>query len=264
MSKIKVGVMGACGKMGQEICKSIIDDNQLELTVAYDVVNQGMEMGILIGRPETGVKVETNFENLVASKPDVIVDFTNAQAVLNNIPKVIEKGISVVIGTTGLTTAEIENLKELAQDNNAGIFIAPNFSIGAVLMMQFAKEAAKYFSHVEIIEKHHDQKLDSPSGTAIKTLEEISQNRTKFQQGHPGEYEKISGARGGDYEGIKVHSIRLPGLIAHQEVIFGGEGEIFTIKHDALSRACFMPGILLAVKKIHESKGFVYGLDSIL
>ncbi|MFZ7102561.1 MAG: 4-hydroxy-tetrahydrodipicolinate reductase [Peptococcaceae bacterium] len=264
MQKIKVGVMGACGKMGQEICKSVIDDNELELMVAFDVINQGMDMGILIGRPDTGVKIETNYHNLLAQKPDVIIDFSNAQAVLNNVPQVIENGIDVVIGTTGLTNNEIEDLRLLAKENNTGIFIAPNFAIGAVLMMQFAKEAARYFPHVEIIEQHHDQKLDSPSGTAFKTLEEISQNRAKVQQGNPQEYEKISGARGGDYEGIRVHSVRLPGLIAHQEVIFGGEGQILTIRHDSLSRASFMPGILLAVKKIHKTKGFIYGLDSIL
>lgn len=265
MDKIKVGVMGACGKMGREICKSVLDDPDLELTAAIDVVNQGFDVGLLIGRPACGVTIETNLNNLLKNKVfDVLIDFTNAQALLNNIPRVIENGINVIIGTTGLTADEIRNIKFLAEKNDVGAFIAPNFAIGAVLMMKFAREAAQYFPYVEVIEKHHDQKLDAPSGTAIKTMEEIAKTRKPMKQGNPNEYEKIPGARGGDFQGIKVHSMRLPGLIAHQEVIFGGVGQILTIRHDSLSRDSFMPGIMLAAKKVKNWKGLVYGLENIL
>lgn len=265
MDRIKVGVMGACGKMGQEICKAVLDDPDLKLMAAVDIINQGYELDILIGRPRTGLLIETNFNKILEKeKIDVLIDFTNAQAVLNNAPKAIKSGVNLVIGTTGLTVEEIENLRVLAEENGVGVFIAPNFAIGAVLMMKFAKEAAKYFPQVEIIEKHHDQKIDAPSGTAIKTLEEITKVRQPVKQGNINEYEKIPGVRGGDYQGIKIHSMRLPGLIAHQEVIFGGLGQILTVKHDSLSRESFMPGIILACKNVILSKGLVYGLENIL
>lgn len=265
MDKIKVGVMGACGRMGKEICKAIINDPALQLIAAFDVTNQGYDIGLLIGEPDLGVTVETNLNNLLNNyELDVMVDFTNAQALLNNIPKVIKKGINVVIGTTGLTTDEIKDIEQLALDYHTGVFMAPNFAIGAVLMMRFAKEAAKYLPNIEILELHHNQKLDAPSGTALRTLEEISKVRKPFIQGDENEYEKISGVRGGDYDGIKVHSIRLPGLIAHQEVIFGGIGQTLTIRHDSLSRESFMPGIVLAVKKVITWKGLVFGLENIL
>ena len=184
MNKIKVGVIGACGKMGREICKNILKDPELQLTAAFDVTNNGNDIGTLVGLAETGVKIETNLVNLLENKEiDVMVDFTNAQAVINNIPKVIEKGINVVIGTTGLTKMELDYLDKLAKEENVGLFVAPNFAIGAILMMRFAREAAKYFPHVEIIELHHDQKLDAPSGTAIKTLEEIAKSTTGISSG---------------------------------------------------------------------------------
>jgi 4-hydroxy-tetrahydrodipicolinate reductase len=262
---VKVGVMGACGKMGQEICKAILDDPQLELVAAIDVLNNGFELGSILGRPQCKLLINTNLNDVLKNEqPNVIVDFTNAQAVLDNAPKVIENKINLVIGTTGLTEEEMKGLEQLALKNDVGILIAPNFAIGAVLMMKFAREAAKYLPYVEIIEKHHNQKIDAPSGTAIKTLEEIVKVREPLQQGSLKEYEKISGVRGGDYQGIKIHSMRLPGLIAHQEVIFGGIGQTLTIKHDSLSRESFMPGILLACKKVVSWKGLVYGLESIL
>jgi len=265
MDKIKVGVMGACGKMGREICKSVLNDPLLELTAAFDVVNHGCDVGELIGGPTLGVTIETNLSELLAKQNiDVLVDFTNAQAVLNNILKVTKNGINVVIGTTGLTSNEVKNIEQLAKKNNVGVFMAPNFAIGAVLMMKFAKEAAKYLPSVEIIEMHHDQKLDAPSGTAVKTLEEISKVRKPFYQGAENEYEKIPGARGGDYQGMKIHSVRLPGFVAHQEVICSGIGQLLSIRHDSLSRESFMSGVIIAIKKVSSWKGLVYGLENIL
>lgn len=264
MKDINVAVMGASGKMGREICKGVLNEPGLNLVAAFDVMNQGYDIGSLIGVSPIGVEIERKYNKSVNRRIDVLIDFTNAQALLSNIDKVIEDGINVVIGTTGLTDIEISTIGERAKKANVGIFMAPNFAIGAVLMMKFAMEAAKYLPHVEIIELHHDQKLDAPSGTAIKTLSEISKVRKPFSQGADQEYEKIAGSRGGDYEGIRIHSVRLPGLVAHQEVLFGGMGQTLTIRHDSISRESFIPGIMLAVKKVPTWQGLVYGLENIL
>ena len=265
MEKIKVGVMGALGKMGKEVCRAVLGDEALTLTAAYALEQQGMDIGPLIGLAECGVKVETNLTKMLEEADiDVMVDFTNAQAVLDNLPRVIAKGIHVVVGTTGLTQEEVQSLGKQAEEAQVGMFIASNFAIGAVLMMKFAQEAAKYMPNVEIIELHHDHKLDAPSGTAVTTLKKIAQSRQAFAQGAPNEYEKIAGSRGGEYEGMHVHSVRLPGYVAHQEVIFGGLGQTLTIRHDSISRESFMPGVLRAVKKVSGWTGLVEDLESIM
>jgi len=176
----------------------------------------------------------------------------------------ISSGVVPVIGTTGLDEAEIGEVRDFCAKEGVGAFIAPNFSIGAILMMRFAREAAQYLPHVDIIELHHDQKLDAPSGTALKTAEWIAEVREPMVQGHPNEYEKIPGARGADVGGIHIHAIRLPGLIAHQEVIFGGLGQALTIRHDAFSRETYMPGVMLAVRKASDLSGLVIGLENFL
>ncbi|NMA01989.1 MAG: 4-hydroxy-tetrahydrodipicolinate reductase [Clostridia bacterium] len=264
MKTINVAVMGAAGKMGREICKAVINEPGLNLVAAFDVMFPCHDIGSLIGMAPNGVVIERKYNKKANRKIDVVIDFTNAQALLNNIDKFIDDGINVVIGTTGLTDTEISAIGEKAKNSNVGVFMAPNFAIGAVLMMKFAIEAAKYLPHVEIIELHHDQKLDAPSGTAIKTLNEISKVRKAFHQGADQEYEKIPGARGGDYEGMRIHSVRLPGLVAHQEVLFGGLGQTLSIRHDSISRESFMAGIMLAVKKVSNWQGLVYGLENIL
>ena len=224
-----------------------------------------MEIGALIGRPVEGVLVETNLEKLLAeTEVDVMIDFTVADAMRANVPQVLKKGIAVVTGTTGLSAEERAEMGKLAEENNTSMFHAANYAIGAVLMMKFAAEAAKYMPHVEVIELHHDKKLDAPSGTAVTTLAKIAENRTAFKQGMADEYEKIEGARGGEYEGMRVHSVRLPGFVASQEVIFGGLGQTLTIRHDSLSRESFMPGIALAAKKVQGWKGLVEDLENIL
>ena len=226
MDKIRVGVMGASGRMGQEICKTVIDDKKLELVAAFDRSNQGMDICTKLGRESNGVLVSTNLvELLETTQIDVMIDFTIAQAALDNIPVVLNHGVHVVAGTTGLSQEEIDGLGELAKVNNVGMFLAANFAIGAVLMMKFAEEAAKFMPHVEVIEMHHDNKLDAPSGTAVTTLKKIAKAREAFKQGAEDEYEKIEHSRGGEYEGMRVHSVRLPGYIAHKEVIFGGLGQ---------------------------------------
>lgn len=262
---IRVGVMGACGRMGREICRTVVDDAELELVAAFDRENAGIEIGALIGRPVQGVQVETDLQKLLAeTQLDVMIDFTVADAARVNVPQVLEAGIAVVAGTTGLSSDEWAEMGKLAEAHKTGLFHAANYAIGAVLMMKFAAEAAKYMPYAEVIELHHDKKLDAPSGTAVTTLKKIAQNRQSFQQGMADEYEKITGARGGEYDGMRVHSVRLPGFVASQEVIFGGLGQTLTIRHDSISRESFMPGIALAVKKVQGWTGLVEDLENIL
>jgi 4-hydroxy-tetrahydrodipicolinate reductase len=265
MRNIKVLVCGASGRMGKEAIKAILIAEDLELVAAVDVKHSGTDVGFLVGLEPAGIKIFEDLSTAIKiAKPQVMVDFTNPQAVLKNTKTALEHGVHAVVGTTGLTDEELSEIEQLSSENGTNVFIAPNFAVGAVLMMKFAQEAAKYFSHAEVIELHHDEKLDAPSGTAIKTLEMISQVRREASQGHINEYEKISGSRGGNYQGMRVHSVRLPGLVAHQEVIFGGLGQTLIIRHDSINRESFAPGILLAVRKVQELKGVVTGLENIM
>ncbi len=262
---IRVGVMGACGRMGREICRSVADDAELELVAAFDKTCTGMDLGALLGRPIEGLVVESNLEQLLEAREiDVMIDFTVADAMRVNVPQVLRKGVAVVSGTTGLSARERAEMGKIAEEHGTGMFHAANYAIGAVLMMKFAAEAAKYLPYAEVIEMHHDKKLDAPSGTAVTTLEKMAGNRPPIQQGAAGEYEKIPGARGGQHAGMRVHSVRLPGFVASQEVIFGGVGQTLTIRHDSMSRESFMPGILLAVKKVRGWTGLVEDLENIL
>lgn len=266
MKKIRVFVAGACGKMGQEVIRSILKEDDLLLVGASDTRHQGMDVGFVVGAPRVGIDITgpVDIEILHSSRADVLADFTNPQSVFKNSKTAIMAGVVPVIGTTGLDEAEIGEIRTLVKKEKVGAFLAPNFSIGAILMMRFAREAAKYFPHVDIIEMHHDQKLDAPSGTALKTAEGILEVRAPMVQGHPNEYEKIPGARGADFEGIHIHSVRLPGLIAHQEVLFGGLGQALTIRHDAFSRETYMPGVMLSIRKSSELTELVIGLDNFL
>ena len=261
---IKVMVSGACGRMGQEVLQAVIEDSELELVGAVDLAG-GADAGELVGLGKNGVIVGTDLEAVIdASSPEVMVDFTRPDVVYANAVKAIKKGVSPVIGTTGLSDEEKAELAELSKANNTPVFIAPNFAIGAVLMMLMARQAAKYMPEVEIIELHHDKKLDAPSGTALQTAAMISEVRKAHVQGNPEETEKVAGARGADVDGMRIHSVRLPGYVAHQEVIFGGLGQTLTIRHDSLNRESFMPGVCLACKKVRNLEGLVIGLDKIM
>ena len=260
----KVIVNGACGRMGRTVLNAVWTDEELELAGAVDIKG-GMDIGELIGTAKTGIIVGESLQTVIDNvKPDVMVDFTRPDVVFKNACTAIENHVSPVIGTTGLSDESKDKLNELALKNDTPAFIAANFAIGAVLMMMMAKEAAKYLPNVEIIELHHDQKLDAPSGTAITTAEMISEVRKPMKQGHPDETEKLTGARGAQINGIPIHSVRLPGYVAHQEVIFGGLGQTLTIRHDSIDRTSFMPGVLLACKKIRGLKGLVRNLDKIM
>lgn len=266
MKKIRVFVSGASGKMGQEVVRTLLQQEDMILVGTADTRQQGRDIGYVIGSSPIGIDISgpIDAEVLRSSRADVMVDFTNPQSVLKNAKTAILNGVVPVVGTTGLDEAEIAEIRELVEHVGVGAFIAPNFALGAILMMRFAREAAKYFPHIEIIELHHDQKLDAPSGTALKTVEWIKEVREPMVQGHTNEYEKITGARGADVDGIHIHSVRLPGLIAHQEVIFGSTGQALTIRHDAFSRETYMAGIMLAIRKAVLSTELVIGLENFL
>lgn len=261
---MKVIVCGACGKMGRAVLKAVQEDAALELVGAVDV-NAGADVGALIGLSAVGIAVQADLQAVIdAAKPDVMVDFTRPDVVFGNAVVALKSGVCPVIGTTGLSDAQKDEIARLSKEYQTGAFIAPNFAIGAVLMMKMAREAAKYLPHVEIIELHHDQKLDAPSGTALATAQMIRQKRASMRQGHPDEAEKVAGARGAEVDGIHIHSVRLPGYVAHQEVIFGGLGQTLTIRHDSIHRDSFMPGVVLACKRVKALEGLVVGLENLL
>ena len=248
---IKVAVCGALGKMGQEVCQAVTDCPDTELIAKIDIASDHMYHTI-----EEAHRVEDI---------DVLIDFTQPKSIYENALYCLNNGINIAIGTTGLTDEQIAELKKLSEEKNTGCLIAPNFSTGAVLMMMFAQQAAKYFDNAEIIELHHNQKKDAPSGTAIKTALMMSEAKETFKKGNCAETETIEGSRGGtSYSDIQIHSVRMPGYIASQEVIFGSSGQIFKIRHDSMDRKCYMDGVLLAVKHVAEKNDFTYGLENIL
>ena len=244
---LRVGVLGARGRMGQEVCKAVDAAADLELVAMID---QG---DWLFNAADAGA--------------EVMVDFTTPDTVMDNLHWCIDQGISVVVGTSGFTEQRLERVRGwLAAKPGVGVVIAPNFGIGAVLMMQFAARAARHFESVEIIEQHHPRKLDAPSGTATHTARLIAEARAEAGMAAPPDAttSEIAGARGADIDGVRVHAVRATGLVAHQEVLFGTTGETLTIRHDSFDRASFMPGVLLAVREVRRRPGLTIGLDALL
>ncbi|MFB1049328.1 4-hydroxy-tetrahydrodipicolinate reductase [Paraliobacillus sp. JSM ZJ581] len=265
MTNIKVIVAGPRGKMGSEALRMIDKHDDLTLVACLDMENDGLKVNQIPGLPDFDATIYTDIDTCFqAVEADVLIDLTTPEVGYHHTKAAIEYGIRPVVGTTGFTKKQLNELTDLAEEKQIGAVIAPNFAIGAVLMMEFSKWAAKYFPDVEIIEKHHDQKLDAPSGTAVKTAELIQQERISKVQGHPNEKETIEGARGADIDGMRIHSVRLPGLVAHQEVIFGGPGENLTIKHDSFHRESFMSGIKFSIDHVMKLDVLVYGLENLL
>lgn len=262
---IKAGVVGAMGRMGKEVVKTILNDPEIDLACAVDKFGAGEKI-------TDNVSVTDNIENAIkTSKPDIMVDFTQPSVIFENAKIYLKNNVIPVIGTTGLSDSQIEELKNLSKENNTGCLIAPNFAIGAVLMMMFSKTAAKYFNNAEIIELHHNQKKDAPSGTAIKTAQMMAAVNPNMQNGNIKDTELIQGARGALYNNsenkgnINIHSVRMPGFVASQEVIFGALGQTLTIKHDTSNRECFMSGVILSIKHMYNNKNeFIFGLENIL
>ena len=256
---IKIGVVGALGKMGKEVVKAVLEAEDTTLVMAVDVVGEGTVIA-------NDVKIESDLKQAIQTKkPDVVIDFTQPATIFEHVCLYMNEKVKSVIGTTGLSETQINELKELSKENNTGCLIAPNFSTGAVLMMMFAKQAAKYFNNAEIIELHHNQKKDAPSGTAVKTAQLMAESNPDFTLGNCPETELIKGSRGGTADAnIHIHSVRMPGYIASQEVIFGASGQIFKIKHDTMERSCYMAGVLLATRHVFKNNDFIYGLDNIM
>ena len=245
--QIRVGVLGARGRMGLEVCKAVDAAEDLDLVAMID---QG---DWLFNAADAGAQV--------------LVDFTTPDVVMDNLHWAVDQGINMVVGTTGFTDQRLDRVRNwLSHKPGVGVVIAPNFGIGAVLMMQFAAKAARYFESVEIIEKHHPRKLDAPSGTATHTARLIAAARAEANRPAMPDAtkEELAGARGTDIDGVRVHAVRASGLVAHQEVLFGTEGETLTIRHDSLDRASFMPGVLLAVRSVPRCPGLTVGIDSLL
>jgi len=244
---IRVGVLGARGRMGVEVCRAVDATEDMELVA---MVDQGDWLF-----------------NASDAAAEVVVDFTTPEVVMDNLHWCIDQGISVVVGTSGFTEQRLERVRTwLSHKPDVGVVIAPNFAVGAVLMMEFAARAARYFDSVEIIEQHHPRKLDAPSGTAMATASAIAAARAAGNlPGMPdATKEEIQGARGAEIHGVRVHSVRAAGLVAHQEVLFGTTGETLTIRHDSLDRASFMPGVLLAIRAVVKRPGLTVGLGALL
>ena len=247
---INVAVCGANGKMGQEVVKAVDAAEDMTVAAKIDIFNGEF------------ASIKDAHESV---KIDVLVDFTQPSSIYENALYCLNNNINIVIGTTGLSDSQIAELKALSAENSIGCLIAPNFSTGAVLLMKFAQMAAKYFDNAEIIELHHNQKKDAPSGTAVKTALMMGESNKDFTSGNCPEKETIEGARGAvAYNNIHIHSVRMPGYIASQEVLLGAAGQILTMRHDSMNRECYMPGVLMAVRYLNENGGFVYGLENIM
>ena len=243
---IKVAVLGSRGRMGSEVVKAVNEAKDLELVAELDLGD--------------------SLDTLVSAGAQVVVDFTTPDSVMANLEFVISKNIHAVIGTTGFDDARIAKIKSLLSTSKSGVLIAPNFAIGAVLMMEFATKAAKYFESAEIIELHHPNKVDAPSGTAARTADLMSAARKEagLSAGPDATTTSLDGARGATVGQIPVHSVRLRGLVAHQEVLLGGIGETLTIRHDSIDRVGFMPGVLLGVRQVVNHPGLTFGLENFM
>ncbi len=262
MKPIKVVVSGALGRMGRETVNALGREPEIKLVGAVELQVTEDCLSLPDGSGTIPLSSDLGF-TLTSCQPDVLVDFTIAPAVMPAVRMAAEQKVNMVIGTTGLTADDLAEIDRLATAHQVGAVVAPNFTIGAVLMIHLAKIAARYFNYAEIIELHHHLKADAPSGTALSTAKAMVQARGKpFQSPH--QKEETLPSRGEQIEGISLHSIRLPGLMAHQQVLLGGPGQTLSIRHDTISRECYMPGVILAVREVVKRRGLVHGLDTLL
>ncbi|MDT0378845.1 4-hydroxy-tetrahydrodipicolinate reductase [Streptomyces sp. DSM 42041] len=247
MSTLRVAVIGAKGKMGSEAVKAVRNADDMDLVAAVDR--------------------DDDLAALTDAGTQVAIDLTHPDAVMGNLDFLVRNGIHGVVGTTGWTDERLETVRaRLAESPDTGVLIAPNFGIGAVLTMRFAEQAARFFESVEVVELHHPNKADAPSGTAVRTAQLIADARREAGCAPQPDATSttLEGARGADVDGVPVHAVRLRGLVAHQEVLFGDEGEIFTLRHDSMNRGSFMPGVLLGVRRVVSAPGLTYGLDAFM
>lgn len=260
---IRVCVSGAAGKMGREVAGAVISDPELELVGGADPGASGQSFSAL-GVACNAVILANMSECIATAQPDLVVDFTHPDVVMQNIKIGLEAGVHMVVGTTGVEAEDLIPFDGLMKETGANLLVAPNFAIGAVLMMRFAESAAKYFPDAEIIELHHNAKADAPSGTSLKTAGHIARGREGEPAGNPGGTEVLAGARGAERDRTRIHSVRLPGLVAHQEVLFGGQGQTLSIRHDSIDRSSFMPGVVMAIKAVGDRPGLTFGLEKIV
>jgi 4-hydroxy-tetrahydrodipicolinate reductase len=253
---IRVGVLGATGRVGAEVCRAVHADADMELVAGISRSKAGEKAAEALGLQGSDLVLAENLDSFVEAGVEVAVDFTSADFAPEHVAWAIEHGVHIVVGTTGF------EVDEAWRQAPVGVFIAPNFAVGAVLMQRFAREAARYLPAVEIVELHHEGKADAPSGTAAATADAIAAARSDPWSGPSSE--SLPGARGGERAGIRIHSIRLPGLVAHEEVIFGGQGQTLTIRHDSTDRTSFVPGVLMAIRWVPSHPGLTVGLDAIL
>ncbi len=264
---ISICLIGAGGRMGLEIVRALYGDSETQLVSAIGSHRtEGQDAGELAGVGSVGVEIESDLNAALGiAYPDVALDVSVPSAVMGNARVCLEHKTPLVIGATGLSESDLAELDALTKTANVPVLVAPNFAIGAILMMRFAKEAAKYFDNAEILEFHHDKKLDAPSGTAFKTALLMREERGEDFKRVGVDDANAPGARGAEIGGVSIHSIRQPGFLAHQEVIFGMAGQTLHIRHDAISRECYMPGVLLAVKRVRDlAPGAHFGLETIL
>ena len=261
---IRVGVIGACGRMGLMVCRAVAEADDLALVAAIDRSKIGENVGALIGQPKLGVPVSDELERLLEAEAEIAIDFTHPDVVMENVRWCIDHGVHLVVGTTGITQEDLQSIEKAIADEGSEthVILASNFALGAVLMLRFASQAIQFFPAVEIVELHHDNKADAPSGTAIATVNRLHDERSTPWRGPTPE--SLDGVRGGDFDGIRVHSVRLPGLVAHQEVIFGGQGQTLTIRHDSTDRSSFIPGVLMAARAVMTRPGLTVGLEPLL
>jgi len=258
---VKIILAGPRGKMGSEAIKMIQQEKNFDLIACIDRKNKDVLPEFPVERVPVYYDAAKCFAEVDA---DIYVDLTIPEVGFPYTKLALEHKLQAVVGTSGFSEQQIKELTSIANRQKTGCIIAPNFALGAVLMMLFSKMAATYFPDVEIIEKHHDNKVDAPSGTATKTVEMIQQTRESKTQGHPDEYEMIEGARGANDDGIRIHSMRLPGLVAHQEVVFGSKSQLLTIQHDSFHRESFMEGLKLAIEEVQSLETLVYGLENVM
>ena len=255
---IQVSVNGALGRMGSTVCGAVLDDSETELVDSVDFNSKD-------NQTTNNKTIHSSYEYLSSkNKPDVIVDFTNREGLLDLAKIASPLGIYIVSGSTGLLEDDYDVLEKLANENSCGILSASNFAIGAVLMMELASIAGKYFEYADLIESHHENKIDAPSGTAISIAEAAASKRSKDFEQNEVEKETIKNTRGGSLSGVQIHSARMPGRVARHELVFGGLGQTFTMLHDSIDRQSFMPGVILGIKEIIKRKELVVGLDKIM
>ena len=266
---LRVGVIGAGGRMGREVCRAVDAAGDLVLGAAVDPQAAGVSVRDLVARGSSEMVVASTLDSLLEARVEVIVDFTVADAARRTLPWCAAHGIHAVVGTTGLVGEDLTSLKQDFDGVRANAVVASNFAIGAVLLMRFCEMAAPFMDGVEIVELHHENKRDAPSGTSLQTAQRIAESRRRSGAGpftpDPTTQQVLAGARGAEgSDGIRIHSVRLKGLVAHEEVLFWALGQSLTIRHDSYDRTSFMPGVLMAVRKVPERPGLTVGLEPFL